>query len=358
MMNRQFDLRADAALLRFGLALLVLLGWLITTANSQEQRQPEASTGSTTVRAKHVLGLEGVRRNAGGELSIQDDGLRFQADGKPGAQVSLASIQNISLGYQDKQVGGVPMMLGKAAVPFGGGRAVSLLSHKKYDSLTIEYLDSNGGFHDCVFLLNKGQAQVLKDDLIARGAHISEPEEPAPTPGTASEPLEDMQQWSVLVRRVDPGGTSLDPSFSSAIYENLLKELPKSKHFKNVFRSGDRNANDATGMLILKTLVTKYSPGSETRRAVTTISGATKVNVQIQLLTPDGRVVLERAIQGNVRFYGDNLRATGKVAHNAAKILARSTLPQPSATVSQKATGGNGNDFSKSSVALEQSAIK
>jgi hypothetical protein len=29
------------------------------------------------------------------------------------------------------------MMLGKAAVPYGGGRVVSLFSHKKYDSLTI-----------------------------------------------------------------------------------------------------------------------------------------------------------------------------------------------------------------------------
>lgn len=357
-MNRQFNLRADAALFRFGLAVLVLLGWLVATANSQEKQQLEASTANSSIRATHVLGLEGVHRNAGGKLSIQGDGLRFQADGTPATQVNIASIQNISLGDEDKQVGGVPMMLGKAAVPFGGGRVVSLFSHKKYDSFTIEYLDSNGGFRGVVFRLKKGQAQVLKDDLIAHGAHVSEPQEPDPTPGIANEPPEDAQQWSVLVRRVDPGGTSLDPSFSNAIYEDLLKELPKSKHFKNVFRSGDRNANDATGLLVLKTLVTKYSPGSETRRAVTTVSGATKVNVQIQLLTRDGRVVLERAIQGNVRFYGENLRAAGKVAHNAAKILARSTLPEPSVPVSQKASRRSGNDSSKSSVALGQSAIK
>ncbi|HET8891214.1 MAG TPA: hypothetical protein VFQ41_20085 [Candidatus Angelobacter sp.] len=353
MMNRQFDLRADATLFRFGLAVLVLLGWLVIAANGQEKLQPEASNGNSSIRATHVLGLEGVHRNTRGELSIQGDRLQFQAGGNPVVQVNIASIQNISLGDDDKQVGGVPMMLGKAAVPFGGGRVVSLFSHKKYDSLTIGYLDSNGGFRGVVFRMKKGQAQLLKDDLIARGAHISELQEPILTAGIANERPEDAQQWSVLVRLVDPGGTSLDPSFSDAIYENLLKELPRSKHFKNVFRSGDRNANDAAGLLVLKTLVTKYSPGSETRRAVTTVTGATKVNVQIQLLTLDGRVVLERSIQGNVRFFGENLRAASKVAHNAAQILARSTLPEPSTpSVVQRASGTNGNDSSKSSLVL------
>ena len=357
MMNRQFDLRADATLFRYGLAVLVLLGWLVIAANGQEKLQPEASNGSSSIRATHVLGLEGVHRNSRGKLSIQGDSLEFQANGTPATQVNIASIQNISLGDDDKQVGGVPMMLGKAAVPFSGGRVVSLFTHKKYDTLTIGYLDSNSGFRGAVFRLKKGQAQVFKDDLIAHGAHSSELLEPILTAGIANEPPEDAQQWSVLVRMVDPGGTSLDPSFADAIYENLLKELSKSKHFKNVFRSGDQNANTAAGLLVLKTLVTKYSPGSETRRAVTTVTGATKVNVEIQLLTLDGRVVLERSIQGNVRFFGENLRAAGKVAHNVAKVLNRSTLPERSTPVAEKASG-SGNDSAKSSLALEPSAIK
>jgi hypothetical protein len=83
------------------------------------------------------------------------------------------------------------------------------------------------------------------------------------------------QPWSVQVDRVDPGDVGLDPSFGAAIYENLLEELAKTEQFKQVFRSGDRNANDAPDLLILKTTVQKYTPGSETRRAVTTVSGAT-----------------------------------------------------------------------------------
>ena len=329
----------QSLLVRGGLALLVLLAWFVASARGQDQNQPNTSAPGSSIHVKHVLGFESVKRNASGELSIHDDELRFQHDGSPAAQVSIASIQNISLGLEDKQVGGVPTMLGKTAVPFGGGRVVSLFSHKKYDSLTIEYLDSSGGFHGSIFQLAKGKGQAFKNDLIAHGAHITPSEDPISTQSTPEESVKAGQQWSVQVDRVDPGETTLDPCFSDAIYENLLKELAKSKQFEHVFRSGDRNGNDASEVLVLKTLVEKYSPGSETRRAVTTVAGATKLKVHIQLVTRNGDVVLEHVVAGNVRFIGDNLRATNTVAHNAAKILKRSTLPETSSTDPQQATG-------------------
>jgi len=149
-------------LLRGGLALLIFLAWLTVAANGQSQ--PESSVINSPIHVTHVLGFEDVPRNAKGEISIGNEFFRFQRDGSPAAQVSISSIQNISLGEQDKQVGGIPMMLGKSAVPFAGGRAVSLFSHKKYDSLAIDYLDSAGGFHGVIFRLPKGQGETLKRD--------------------------------------------------------------------------------------------------------------------------------------------------------------------------------------------------
>ena len=139
------------------------------------------------------------------------------------------------------------------------------------------------------------------------------------------------QPWSVQVDRVDPGDVGLDPSFGAAIYENLLEELTKTEQFKQLFRSGDRNANDVPSLLILKTTVQKYTPGSETRRAVTTVSGATKLNVRIQLVTREGHVVEEHVVDGNVRFIGGNLRATHNLAHNVAATLKKSPLPEQAA---------------------------
>jgi hypothetical protein len=143
---------------------------------------------------------------------------------------------------------------------------------------------------------------------------------------------------SVQVDRVDPGDVGLDPSFGAAIYENLLEELTKTDQFKQVFRSGDRNANDVPGLLLLKTTVQKYTPGSETRRAVTTVSGATKLNVRVQLVTREGQVVQDHIVDGNVRFIGGNLRATHNLAHNVAATLKKSPLPEQAAVLPEKET--------------------
>jgi hypothetical protein len=50
---------------------------------------------------------------------------------------------------------------------------VSLFAHKKYDSLTVEYLDNHGGFHGTIFRLGNGQGQTFKKDLAASGAHVA-----------------------------------------------------------------------------------------------------------------------------------------------------------------------------------------
>jgi len=137
------------------------------------------------------------------------------------------------------------------------------------------------------------------------------------------------ESWSVQVDKVNVGAVNLEPAFQIAIYENLLDELSKTKRFKQVLREGDRNAGDATDLLILKTTIQKYTPGSETRRAVTTVSGATKLTVHSQLCQRDGHVVLDRTINGNVRFVGSNLRATHNLARNVAKAIKQSSLPEP-----------------------------
>lgn len=136
--------------------------------------------------------------------------------------------------------------------------------------------------------------------------------------------------WSVQVKKVDPGDVNLEPAFQIAIYESLLDELSKTKRFRQVLRDGDHNAKGVPDLLILKTTVQEYTPASETRRAVTTVSGATKLRVSSELCTPDGQVILEHTVSGNVRFMGSNLRATHNLAHSVAKIITQSSLPEPS----------------------------
>lgn len=143
-------------------------------------------------------------------------------------------------------------------------------------------------------------------------------------------------QWSVQVNQVDAGDVNIAPEFKVAIYENLLKELVKTKQFSAVLRSGDRAANDVPKLLILKTTVESYSPGSEAKRAVTTVTGATKLKVRSQLCTREGQVLLERVVDGNVRFFGGNLRATHNLAKNVANAIKQSTVPEPASSVHER----------------------
>jgi hypothetical protein len=136
-------------------------------------------------------------------------------------------------------------------------------------------------------------------------------------------------RWSVQVDQVDPGNLDLADSFQIGIYESLVEELNKTKKFQQVFRDGDLRAGVLPNLLVLKTTVEKYTPGSETRRAVTTVSGATKLTVRSQLLTREGKVVFERTVNGDVRFFGSNLRATHNLAHNITKTIKHSSWSGP-----------------------------
>jgi hypothetical protein len=141
-----------------------------------------------------------------------------------------------------------------------------------------------------------------------------------------------VPQWRVETNQIDAGNSNIAPEFKISIYENLVTELTKAKQFTAVLRGGDSSANGVSNLLILKTTVESYAPGSETRRAVTTVTGATKLKVRSQLCTRDGQVVLERVVDGNVRFFGGNLRATHNLARNVANALKQAMLPEPLAS--------------------------
>lgn len=172
-----------------GYALLTLWAlWLCSGSGALAQSTAAPANTSTpfSTRVTHLLGLPNTKRNCNGTLSIQDSVLHFQPNGKPGVQVNMASVLNLSLGDESKQVGGLPAKLGKAAAPYGAGRVVSLFAHKKYDTLTLEYVDSNGGVHGAIFQLNKGQGELVRNELVARGVSSSSGED-QPTKQSTSE---------------------------------------------------------------------------------------------------------------------------------------------------------------------------
>jgi hypothetical protein len=163
-----------------GLLVFAVVEVFVATAALATNRQlasPQASQSTSIPHVKCVIGLENIKPNTKGTLSLLPTGLEFAA-GKNKVDISTASIQDIFTGQESRQdVSGPAGTLAKAAIPYGGGRIVSLFSHQ-VEVLTVEYLDSNGGFHGTVFVLSSGKATMLKDQLVAQGAKVTPHLEP------------------------------------------------------------------------------------------------------------------------------------------------------------------------------------
>ncbi len=163
-----------------GLLVFAVAGVFVATAalaSSRHLATPQAAPNTSIPNVKCVIGLENIKPNTKGTLSLLPAGLEF-ATGKNKVDISTASILDILTGQESRQdVSGPAGTLAKAAIPYGGGRIVSLFSHQ-VEVLTVEYVDSNGGFHGTVFVLSSGKATVLKAQLVAQGAKVTPHVEP------------------------------------------------------------------------------------------------------------------------------------------------------------------------------------
>lgn len=133
-----------------------------------------ATDSAPAVRATVVLGLDGASKNTSGELSIQNDAIVFRQTQGSTSRISIASVREVFLSQEDKEVGGTTMAVGRAAAPFGGGRVIGMFAHKKFDFLALTYVDVNGGLHGTIFQLNKGEGQAFERELASKGVQTAE----------------------------------------------------------------------------------------------------------------------------------------------------------------------------------------
>ncbi len=146
-----------------------------------------------------------------------------------------------------------------------------------------------------------------------------------PGPPDPSQEPQKLTASSILVERIVPPEDLLIPEDTRvSIYENVISELIKTKKFRHVYRSGDHEAEAAPDLLTLRLTPEVFKPGSQKEREVITIAGATSIKVRLQFVTRDGKVSLEKDVNGKVRFYGENLRATYDLAKKVATVVNKS----------------------------------
>jgi hypothetical protein len=125
--------------------------------------------------ARHIIGLDTVKRNAAGKLTVQDGALKF-GTGNIGSNIPVASIDDVFIGTETTQAGGKKgraVKIAAIASPYETGRVLPLLMRTKVDILTVSFHDSGGALHGAVFALPIGQAEQMRAQLIQAGAHAS-----------------------------------------------------------------------------------------------------------------------------------------------------------------------------------------
>jgi hypothetical protein len=126
---------------------------------------------------------------------------------------------------------------------------------------------------------------------------------------------------AIQIALVETGDVQIPPEFRFAIYERLVERMRSSGTFQKVFRSGDHDADGIPDLVTLHTTVAGFKEGSQTKRELTTVLGATKVDVNTVVTARDGHTLMDRKVTGRVRFFGENLGATNDLAKRISKAV-------------------------------------
>jgi hypothetical protein len=125
---------------------------------------------------------------------------------------------------------------------------------------------------------------------------------------------------AIQVEMIRSDEIKLPAEFQISLYENLVRQLGKQGGFEHVYRDGDRRAANAPDLIVLHSTVRGFKAGSERARRVTTVAGATSITIHCEFKNTNGKVLLEKDVNGKVWFFGGNLRATYDFAKKTARV--------------------------------------
>lgn len=115
---------------------------------------------------------------------------------------------------------------------------------------------------------------------------------------------------AIQIQQIQSDDVKLPAEFQMALYENVIEQVDKTKRFQHVYRDGEMAAANTPDLVALHCTVTGFKQGSAMARQVTTVVGATTITVHMRFTDKDGKSLLEDDTKGQVRFFGENLRAT------------------------------------------------
>jgi hypothetical protein len=322
--------------------LCTMLAASSITLSAQTDLQTPATNATAITDLKnvvHIAGLNEVKPNVSGDLTLSLQGLTFH-NKHVESSIARERIVNAYLGSERTEPWGTTGKIARKIIPYGGGEVLSTLTNKKVDVLTVEYRDIHDGYHGAVFVLPAQTAAAVRDSLLA--GRTTRVEQPAPSCDT---PL----SQSVLLAPIQVRGSELPEEYRVLIYEQTLRELKagelkagelkagelKAGELKvkrpeeRFFRVGDRAAGAGCAAWTLHITVTHFKKGNRAVRASTGplgfFLGATSLTFEVRLQDAGGEIVFASQIKKSDRTDSESLGLADSIAKHVAKSFDKAT---------------------------------
>ena len=267
----------------------------------------------------HVAGLDEVKANVSGDLTLSPAALTF-SNKTVTTSIPRERIVNVFTGDQRTEPWGITGKIARKIIPYGGGAALAVATNKKVDLLTVEYRDLNDAYHGVVFVLPLKKATAVRDQILAG---LTPPvEQPA---SSCAEPL----PGSVLVAPIQASGLDLPAEYRVLLYEETITELKIKRPEDKIFRAGDRSSGPGCAALSLDITVTGFKKGNRALRASTgplgLFLGTTSLTFDIKLQDVHDKTVFQAQIKKSNRTDSESLGLADTIAKNVAKRFDKAT---------------------------------
>ncbi len=244
-----------------------------------------------------VIGLPGIPPDTEGTLAVDAARLNFRT-ATTSAGIDRKSITNFAGGDESVETGGKAGKLVRVLTPYGVGEAISTVSHKKVNLLTVEFLDDHGAYHGAVFVLNSMElvgVMSLLEDQLPRFDYPPVPASPDCLKGK-------INPHTV---RVEPIQVDLHSRFLPEdrvlLYEDLVRQLAAETTISTVYRAGDSRPEAECVEFVITVEAIRFKKGDQAVRAHAGpfghFIGATSFRYHLVVLTQDKRHVIDKAMK-------------------------------------------------------------
>jgi hypothetical protein len=225
----------------------------------------------------------------------------------------------LSAGNERVELWGIKGRLLRMAVPDGGGVALATVMHHRRDMLTVEFLDSQGGYHGAVFFLPGNEAEEALRNITPS---------PLASQDLSSAPcsIAGVKPNSILVKQPKVDQVDVPAAYRVLVYEHIVKRLREIPG-ADVHRDGVTGGGENCSQYTMRLSTTAFKPGSQVERAsmgpVGIFVGVTQITLDLEITDAKGTTVLRDQIKATQRGESESMNVIDKIAQQVVKKWAK-----------------------------------